>query len=212
MSQPSTSGMKETGSSSLFQSKNDPKGAPNSSNQRPTVDISSVDTTPEEIQALLSSEIKEALPVTAVRPPQLPPRGMPVGSLNVWEEVDDEGLITAYASISKSQGGKADLPFQWHDINIKKIQHPATGEPLIIITQNDVTVRVAMEKAMLACTNTQLNMVSSIFPAHVVDYFNEKKAASVMDNEPDIGHLARSHKDVTILFMVRRLTASLSLI
>ena len=87
-----------------------------------------------------------------------------------------------------------------------------TGEPLILVTQSDATVRVAMEEAMLACTASQLNMVSSIFPSHVVDFLSTQKKnktahesaaeAAHRESQPGIGQLARSHKDVSILFMV----------
>ena len=170
----------------------------------------------DAVRTALESEMPQLVspPANAgFRPPRLPSMASDLAmNLNVWEEeVDDEGLALAYASANKSNNpGK---PFQWHDIDVKKIQHPTTGEPLIIVTQNEVTIRVAMEKAMLTCADTQLNMVSSIFPAHVVEYFNQREATNfVNERQQDIGHLARPHKDVTILFMVSRPLASLSLI
>ena len=168
----------------------------------------------------LESETPQLLSpsVAGSRSPQLLSMGLDHHgrSLIAWEEEEEEeeiveeGVALAYASANKSNN--PGERFQWHDIDVKKIQHPTTGEPLIIVTQNEVTIRVAMEKAMLTCADTQLNMVSSIFPAHVVEYFNQSTSKNFVNElQQDIGHLARSHKDVTILFMVSRPTASLSL-
>jgi hypothetical protein len=159
-------------------------------------------------KAALEEEIPQILQDNAlVKPPRVPSQGCQSahGNLSVWEEVEHEGMISAFVSVNKSN---PNVPFQWHDLSIKKLTHPVTGEPLILVTQNDVTMRVAMERAMLACASTQLNMVSSIFPLHVVEFFNQqrepKRSGSHFrrDNQHDIGQLARSHKDVTILFMV----------
>lgn len=166
------------------------------------------------VEAALEAQIPQLVINNAAsnpmaRPPRVPSEAIEFESINLnsalktWDEADpEEGLmISTFESLNKS----TTSPFQWHDLTIKKIKSPVTGEPLIVMTQSDVTVRVAMEKAMLDCANTQLKMVSSIFPLHVVEFFNQQrdmKKRTAREMEADIGQLARSHKGVTILFMV----------
>ena len=161
----------------------------------------------DDLRSLLSSEMPQIRSNTG-KPPRVPSQAFESvhGQLNAWEEVD-EGVASAFGSTKLNQASTGKS-FLWHEISIKKRPHPATGEPIIVVTQTDVTIRVAMEKAMLTCTATQLNMMSSIFPLHVVEYFNQMGPKSSTNNTSqkerptEIGQLARSHKDVTILFMV----------
>ena len=52
---------------------------------------------------------------------------------------------------------------------------------------------------MAQLTASQLSMLSQIFPRHVVDFLSEGGTSAQVPQE--IARLARSHDEVTILFM-----------
>ncbi|GAX81666.1 hypothetical protein CEUSTIGMA_g9094.t1 [Chlamydomonas eustigma] len=86
----------------------------------------------------------------------------------------------------------------WHEVTAKPFLDPVTGRQAIMIMQNDVTNRVNAESILTGLSEGQLSMLSGIFPRHVIEFlsFNGSNAAPEL-----MGQLARTHNDVTILFM-----------
>ncbi|KAG1668429.1 hypothetical protein FOA52_015959 [Chlamydomonas sp. UWO 241] len=86
----------------------------------------------------------------------------------------------------------------FHKVSAKPVTAPRTGRPAVLITQTDVTAQRHMEMSLEALARAQLNVLSQGFPRHIVEFF-----ASVKDSDltANMGNLARSHKQVTVLFM-----------
>ncbi|KAG1661575.1 hypothetical protein FOA52_009575 [Chlamydomonas sp. UWO 241] len=86
----------------------------------------------------------------------------------------------------------------FHEVTAKPVTDPATGRPAVLITQIDVTYQRHMELGLEALARSQLNVLSQGFPRHIVEFFTSVQAT---DLTAHMGDLARSHKQVTILFM-----------
>ncbi|KAG1675850.1 hypothetical protein FOA52_001506 [Chlamydomonas sp. UWO 241] len=89
-------------------------------------------------------------------------------------------------------------PACFHEVTAKPVTDPVTGRPAVLITQIDVTHQRHMELALEALARSQLNVLSQGFPRHIVEFFMSVHATNLTAH---MGNLARSHKQVTVLFM-----------
>lgn len=111
-------------------------------------------------------------------------------------------LFNARASLldkppSSSEEDKSDYP-HYHEITSYVIVDPASGDKSFVIEQTDVTNRVVMEDLLIEMSEGQLEMLSEIFPRHVIEFLS----LHGLTCSPElIGSLARNHRDVTVLFM-----------
>jgi hypothetical protein len=139
-----------------------------------------------------------------------------------------------------------DATFLWHEVTAKPVLDPDSGKRLVIISQHDVTSLVSQAASIGAVSDVQLELLSSIFPRHVLEHLlvnilpasvknpvassgsshamisanllarlpSQLAPSSKLVSKLDTPHylariatkgfetLARSHQDVTILFMV----------
>ncbi|KAG1658981.1 hypothetical protein FOA52_008683 [Chlamydomonas sp. UWO 241] len=86
----------------------------------------------------------------------------------------------------------------FHEVSAKPVTDPRTGRPAVLITQTDVTVRKHMEMSLEALARAQLNVLSQSFPRHIVEFFTSAHAVNLTAN---MSNLARSHRQVTVLFL-----------
>ncbi|KAG1668426.1 hypothetical protein FOA52_015956 [Chlamydomonas sp. UWO 241] len=91
-------------------------------------------------------------------------------------------------------------PICFHEVFVKPVTDPQTGRPVVLITQTDVTVQKHMEMSLEALARAQLNVLSQGFPRHIVEFFTSVQPAD-LNRQINMGNLARSHKQVTVLFM-----------
>ncbi|KAG1668428.1 hypothetical protein FOA52_015958 [Chlamydomonas sp. UWO 241] len=91
-------------------------------------------------------------------------------------------------------------PICFHEVCAKPVTDPRSGQPAVLITQTDVTVQKHMEMSLGALARAQLNVLSQGFPRHIVEFFTTVNE-SELTATANMGNLARSHKQVTVLFM-----------
>ncbi|GFH14129.1 guanylate cyclase domain-containing protein [Haematococcus lacustris] len=80
----------------------------------------------------------------------------------------------------------------------KAIMHPTTGEPGLLVVQQDTSAWAQMEALLADLVETQLNTAANLFPRHIVEYLSTNKSVSAPQQ---MAQLARQHQDVTLLFM-----------
>ena len=115
---------------------------------------------------------------------------------NVWEEGGEEARM------------EPDQAFMWHEVLAKPFVDPINGKKLVIIQQNDISVHVEQVSQLLSelrlsteCSSLserQLACLSSTFPLHILEHLMRPAPLWALG----FNKLARSHQDVTILFMV----------
>ncbi|KAL6753635.1 hypothetical protein V8C86DRAFT_2722988 [Haematococcus lacustris] len=105
---------------------------------------------------------------------------------------------SAPAQTSMSTRPLAGLePNCWHEIEVKPVVDPVTKERALLLVQRDVSERARLERNLAELTEAQLSMLSQIFPRHVIEALSMGAEIDV----DTIARLARSHCDVSILFM-----------
>ncbi|GFH23496.1 guanylate cyclase domain-containing protein [Haematococcus lacustris] len=105
---------------------------------------------------------------------------------------------SAPAQTSMSTRPLAGLePNCWHEIEVKPVVDPVTKERALLLVQRDVSERARLERNLAELTEAQLSMLSQIFPRHVIEALSMGAEIDV----DTIASLARSHHDVSILFM-----------
>ncbi|KAJ9529772.1 hypothetical protein QJQ45_014550, partial [Haematococcus lacustris] len=105
---------------------------------------------------------------------------------------------SAPAQTSMSTRPLAGLePNCWHEIEVKPVVDPVTKERALLLVQRDVSERARLERNLAELTEAQLSMLSQIFPRHVIEALSMGAEIDV----DTIARLARSHRDVSILFM-----------
>ncbi|KAJ9516085.1 hypothetical protein QJQ45_024507 [Haematococcus lacustris] len=83
-------------------------------------------------------------------------------------------------------------------VTVKAIMHPTTGEPGLLVVQQDTSAWAQMEALLADLVETQLNTAANLFPRHIVEYLSTNKSVSAPQQ---MAQLARQHQDVTLLFM-----------
>ncbi|GAX73391.1 hypothetical protein CEUSTIGMA_g844.t1 [Chlamydomonas eustigma] len=87
----------------------------------------------------------------------------------------------------------------WHEVQAQLIDDPFhAGDLAILLVQTDVTARMQMETTLADMSEGQLSLLSTIFPRHVVEHLSLTDLSALPSH---FGSLARSHDDVTILFL-----------
>jgi class 3 adenylate cyclase len=86
----------------------------------------------------------------------------------------------------------------FHEITANTYIDPVINHRAIVIEQCDVTRRVIMEDLIMGMSESQLSLLSDIFPRHVIEFLSLHDGVCPPEF---IGSLARKHQDVTILFM-----------
>ncbi|GFH15037.1 guanylate cyclase domain-containing protein, partial [Haematococcus lacustris] len=76
--------------------------------------------------------------------------------------------------------------------------HPTTGEPGLLVVQQDTSAWAQMEALLADLVETQLNTAANLFPRRIVEYLSTNKSVSAPQQ---MAQLARQHQDVTLLFM-----------
>ncbi|GAX75796.1 hypothetical protein CEUSTIGMA_g3239.t1 [Chlamydomonas eustigma] len=142
-------------------------------------------------------------------PPQNSPRLTPLSPLrssSVGTSLPQALLLPAGSSSRRSStvvhGSSEHVAF-WHDVVLQLVPHPMpnaeTGSNMaLLIVQTDITARMQMETALADMSEGQLSLLSTIFPRHVVEHLSITGISSLPLH---FGSLARSHEDVTILFL-----------
>eukprot|EP00798_Chlamydomonas_sp_ICE-L_P024112 gene24112-9687_t len=67
----------------------------------------------------------------------------------------------------------------------------------ILLLQTDITERADLEARIAALAEAQTNMLASMFPRHVLEHMVKGQDGET----PNLSELARSHKDITIMFL-----------
>eukprot|EP00798_Chlamydomonas_sp_ICE-L_P012791 gene12791-16050_t len=106
--------------------------------------------------------------------------------------------LSEFDTALTDEEGVSEIGFylDYHEVHVIPIIDPVTGDQAMLLLQTDITNRAELERRMAALTEAQLSMLENMFPRHVLEYM-------VTANEPsnDLSALARSHSEVTVLFM-----------
>ncbi|KAJ9510726.1 hypothetical protein QJQ45_027647 [Haematococcus lacustris] len=113
-----------------------------------------------------------------------------------------KGSSRSMASTARDPGPCRALVYeqgvQYVHITVTHIQCSSTGQPGLLVVQQDTSEAAAMETLLADLAESQLNTAASIFPKHIVEFL----ATSGNTSAPNqMAELARRHEDVTLLFM-----------
>ncbi|KAL6765878.1 hypothetical protein V8C86DRAFT_9990 [Haematococcus lacustris] len=113
-----------------------------------------------------------------------------------------KGSSRSMASTARDPGPCRALVYeqgvQYVHVTVTHIQCSATGQPGLLVVQQDTSEAAAMETLLADLAESQLNTAASIFPKHIVEFL----ATSGNTSAPNqMAELARRHEDVTLLFM-----------
>ncbi|GFH18227.1 guanylate cyclase domain-containing protein [Haematococcus lacustris] len=113
-----------------------------------------------------------------------------------------KGSSRSVASAARDPGPCRALVYeqgvQYVHVTVTHIQCSATGQPGLLVVQQDTSEAAAMETLLADLAESQLNTAASIFPKHIVEFL----ATSGNTSAPNqMAELARRHEDVTLLFM-----------
>ena len=86
----------------------------------------------------------------------------------------------------------------WHEMVAGRIPHPSGNGSVVILMQSDVTQRTRLEASIVELSEAQCSMLSSVFPRHIIEFLSLIKMESIPAH---IAEVARTHEDVTIMFM-----------
>eukprot|EP00798_Chlamydomonas_sp_ICE-L_P010410 gene10410-8358_t len=88
---------------------------------------------------------------------------------------------------NSNSGGPACEDTDWHDVTVL---------PGMLLLQTDVSRRTEIEMRLSAVTEAQLDMLESMLPRHVLESVVNPHSSTY-----DLTQMARSHSNVTIMFM-----------
>ncbi len=109
-----------------------------------------------------------------------------------------QGRCESYGrgSTQRDQCKKLYFLLAWNDLTTSS---PALRR-MLLVTQSDATVRTKLEMSASRVMESNLKMLNEIFPRHMIEFLVEGSGST--ERVPhEMGRLARSHEDVSILFM-----------
>jgi hypothetical protein len=104
-------------------------------------------------------------------------------------------MMTPFGSSMLSSDKQSTV---WHEIVAAKIPHPTGQGSVVILMQSDVTQRTQLEASIVELSEAQCSMLSSVFPRHIIEFLSLIKMESIPAH---IAEVARTHENVTIMFM-----------
>ncbi|KXZ43790.1 hypothetical protein GPECTOR_80g150 [Gonium pectorale] len=109
-------------------------------------------------------------------------------------------------------GGGEGVPtggVRWHEVAVKPVVDPMSGERVLLLVQTDVSKQVAAEEVLASVLEAEHRLLADVFPQHVVADMTAARNASaeaarrgfkLLGHIQDPAALATSHECITILF------------
>ncbi|KXZ53574.1 hypothetical protein GPECTOR_6g491 [Gonium pectorale] len=80
----------------------------------------------------------------------------------------------AVVSSALLPGDGDDAPLEaWHEVWATRTTHPATGESIAVLLQHDVTLKVEVERHVMAVMDAGHRVLEQMFPRHVLQHMAE---------------------------------------
>ncbi|KXZ43795.1 hypothetical protein GPECTOR_80g155 [Gonium pectorale] len=98
---------------------------------------------------------------------------------------------------------------RWHEVAVKPVVDPMSGERVLLLVQTDVSKQVAAEEVLARVLEAEHRLLADVFPQHVVADMTAARNASaeaarrgfkLLGHIQDPAALATSHECITILF------------
>lgn len=145
----------------------------------PAAALQVVDGTPQELQD--ATEPSVTSPTSPTRPSH-PAAGMLAGD-----------------------GGSSSTPTEqrvW-EVRVSPITHHVTGEAALLVVLHDCSRHAQVEQLLCDLTESQISIVASILPKHIMQHLTTitARSSSGEDQSGTLNALARTHEEVTLLFM-----------
>eukprot|EP00798_Chlamydomonas_sp_ICE-L_P019967 gene19967-26677_t len=112
-----------------------------------------------------------------------------IGEEMAAEEEEEEFYKPAHVESS-------DKDTCWHDVTVLPVCVPHLCEKGMLLLQTDISKRTEIDMQLSAVTEAQLDMLESMLPRHVLE-----SVVTGHSSTYDLTQLARSHSNVTIMFM-----------
>ncbi|GIL67697.1 hypothetical protein Vafri_21023, partial [Volvox africanus] len=135
--------------------------------------------------------------------------GAPAGPLSgVTFPAAVDGECSKMSSISHGQGSTAQF-VRWHEVHVKPVDDPISGERVIMVIQTDVSNQVHAEEVLTRVLEAEQRLLADIFPRHVVRHMTaarnataerQRKGLQLLRHIQDPAALATSHECITVLF------------
>ncbi|KXZ43788.1 hypothetical protein GPECTOR_80g148 [Gonium pectorale] len=98
---------------------------------------------------------------------------------------------------------------RWHEVAVKPVVDPMSGERVLLLVQTDVSKQIAAEEVLASVLEAEHRLLADVFPQHVVADMTAARNASaeaarrgfkLLGHIQDPAALATSHECITILF------------
>ncbi|GLC68228.1 hypothetical protein PLESTF_000664200 [Pleodorina starrii] len=110
-----------------------------------------------------------------VRPLKYQTRHNPIQQQQGGRQQEKEaGEVETEVAQEGEEGATAWEPECWHEVWATSARDPVTGEPVIVLTQMDVTGKVIAERHLALVMETEHRLVEQLFPRHILQYITEE--------------------------------------
>ncbi|GLI68466.1 hypothetical protein VaNZ11_012892, partial [Volvox africanus] len=130
----------------------------------------------------------------------------PPGGVTFPPAVDGE--CSKMSSVSYGQVSTAQI-VRWHEVHVKPVDDPISGEKVIMVIQTDVSNQVHAEEVLTRVLEAEQRLLADIFPRHVVRHMTAARNATaerqrnglqLLRHIQDPAAVATSHECITVLF------------
>ncbi|GLC68227.1 hypothetical protein PLESTF_000664100 [Pleodorina starrii] len=92
------------------------------------------------------------------------------------EDLDAEDVLVLQEVEEEVEGDGDEVlgPQCWHEVWATSARDPVTGDPVIVLTQMDVTGKVIAERHLALVMETEHRLVEQLFPRHILQYITEE--------------------------------------